>query len=178
MLSMPRTISIAVRATRAMASFKRVSIRRRSTSCKSALNRTYSTFRSLVQKRTAASPSRRVSTTLVSRLALIELETVLASKATGAPRSYSGIAVDRQIDAGRIERHARVAGGRDDAAPVGIGAGDGRLHQRAVGDGPGDLAGVFPRLAAANVERDQVRGPFAVVGNRLASSMQSSFSAA
>ena len=63
------------------------------------------------------------------------------------------------------KRHARIARGRDDAAPVGIAAGDGRFDQGTVGDRLGDAAGIVARLAAPNVDRDQVRGPFAVVGN-------------
>ena len=47
-----------------------------------------------------------------------------------------------------IESDARVAGGRDDAAPVRIGAGDGRFHERAVGDRLGDLPRVLPRAGS------------------------------
>ena len=66
-----------------------------------------------------------------------------------------------------VEADAGVTGGRDDAAPIGVGAGDRRLHQRAVGDRLGDLPGVVLRLAAVDFDGDQVRRPFAVGGNRL-----------
>jgi len=65
------------------------------------LKRTYSTLRSLVQKRTLAGPSRSVNCTSVSRLLLILVETALASNATGAPRSYSKTPlIDRLAPAG------------------------------------------------------------------------------
>ena len=44
---------------------------------------------------------------------------------------------------------------------------NGRLHQRAVGHGLGDLQGRLAVGAAADFDGDQVRGPFAVAGDRL-----------
>ena len=52
----------------------------------------------------AAAPSRRVSTMLVSRLALIAPETVLASNGDRCAALVEREAVDRQIDSRRIER--------------------------------------------------------------------------
>ena len=66
-----------------------------------------------------------------------------------------------------IELHACVTGGRNDAAPVRIGAGDRRFHERAVGDCFADLERVRPVAAAVDFDGDEVRGAFAVGGNRL-----------
>ena len=85
----------------------------------------------------------------MSRSSRIESETAAASKAIGAPSSIEQKAVEIQLDAARIERHARVTGRRDDSAPVRIAAGDRRFHQRAVGHRPGDLAGRVAIGAAA-----------------------------
>ncbi len=67
----------------------------------------------------------------------------------------------------RVKSHLRIAGRRDDASPVRVGPGDGRFYQRAVGDRAGDLPGVLLRLAAVDLDGDQVRGPFAVGRDRL-----------
>ena len=104
-----------------------------------------------------------------------------ARVAVGGDRFGDGVGVEVdgaaalvEQEAVEVERHFRgievdagVAGGRDDAAPVGVGAGDGRFHERAVGDRLGDLAGVLLRPAAVDFDGDQVRRPFAVGRDRL-----------
>jgi hypothetical protein len=59
----------------------------------------------------------------------------------------AAVAADGQIaeinvDAVGVDLRAGVADGCDQAAPVGIAAGPGGLHQRRMGDGLGDLEGV------------------------------------
>ena len=111
-------------------------------------------------------PSSRISTMLVSRSAAMRSRRRRRRNRPGSRARRAG-AVEVQRDLGGVEADAGVAGGRNDAAPVRVGAGDRRFHERAVGDRLGDLPGVLPRPAAVDFDGDQVRRAFAVGGNRL-----------
>ncbi len=62
---------------------------------------------------------------------------------------------------------AGITGRRNDPAPIGIGPGDRRFHERAVGDRFADLQCVWPIAAAVYFDRDEVRGALAVGWDRL-----------
>src|SRR5690606_37962105 len=57
---------------------------------------------------------------------------------------------------------AGLAHRHDDAAPVGVLAGNGGLHQRRVGDGKPDAAGGVARGGAAHPDGDELAGALAV----------------
>ena len=79
--------------------------------------------------------------------------------AAAAADFYAG---ERNIRALEIEGDAGAAGGGEDAAPVGIGAGDGGFYQRRIRDGERDLLCGAIRGRAAHFDFDHVVGAFAI----------------
>src|SRR5258708_5019235 len=71
-------------------------------------------------------------------------------------------AADRDPELVAVGALARLADRHDDAAPVGVLAGDGGLDQRRVGDRQADLAGSAVRRSAADTDGDEFGGTFAV----------------
>src|SRR5690606_34233461 len=61
-----------------------------------------------------------------------------------------------------VGRLARLAHGHDHAAPIGVLAGDGGLHEGAVGNGLGDAEGAFVRNGALDMDRDLLGRAFPV----------------
>ena len=84
-------------------------------------------------------PSLNSSWISVSRLSRIDVRDRLAVELDRRALLVEQEPVEPQRDAVRIERHAGIAGRRDDSSPVRIGPVQGRLHQRAVGHGLGDF---------------------------------------
>ena len=80
------------------------------------------------------------------------------------------------IGALEIECHAGAAGGGEDAAPVGIGAGEGGFYERRIRNGERDLLCSAIGGRAANFDFDHVPGAFAIgddlQGERLADELQ------
>ena len=88
------------------------------------------------------------------------VEVVLAAAAA------NGDAGDPDVDALPIEFHAGAAGGGEDAAPVGIGAGEGGFHQRRIRDGARDLLGGAIGWGAAHFDFDHALRAFAIFDDR------------
>ena len=74
-------------------------------------------------------------------------------------------ASQRQRAAIWIERHARIPGGGDDAAPIWIVAVHRAFHQRRIGDGARHLPRGGVACCAFHRHYDDLRRPFAVRGN-------------
>src|SRR5436190_819510 len=83
----------------------------------------------------------------------------------GAPRLAHERALKVDVDAVRVELDTGIAGGRQDAAPIWVGPGDGGLEQRRVGDGTGDLACRGIVGSAFYFDGDQLSGALAIAGD-------------
>ena len=70
------------------------------------------------------------------------------------------------IDALEIECDAGAAGGGEDAAPVGVGAGEGGLYERRIRDGARDLICGAIAWGAADFDFDHALRAFAVGDDR------------
>src|SRR5690242_13335005 len=80
-------------------------------------------------------------------------------RATAAAHENSAHA---DFDAIRIETNAGTACGGEDAAPVGISAGQGGLHERRRGDGASDLTGGAICRRTADFDFNDALGAFAI----------------
>ena len=70
------------------------------------------------------------------------------------------------IHAPGIEFHAGAAGGGEDASPVRVSTGEGCFHQRRIGDGFRDAAGVAFGSCAADFDFDGALRAFAILDDR------------
>ena len=87
---------------------------------------------------------------------------VLVEAGGAATVLKDGVIADPDAGAVGIELGAGVAGGGDEASPVGVGGGPGGFAEWALGDGAGCEAGVGFGGCAADVEGDEVGDAFAV----------------
>src|SRR5579883_1486381 len=76
-------------------------------------------------------------------------------------------ALHHDVGFGGIEGHARIAGGGKNAAPIGVGAGDGGLDQRGIGDGSGQASGGLSAGCARDVDGHEFPGAFAIARDLL-----------
>src|ERR1051326_1355520 len=82
-----------------------------------------------------------------------------------APADRDALHLD--VDVLRVELDSGVTRSREDAPPVGIGSGNGRLHQRRIGDGACDALGVVFVLSAAHLNGNELSRALAVPHNLL-----------
>ena len=86
--------------------------------------------------------------------------------------SADAMCIDRDIaelddDIFGVHRHAGIANGTDDAAPVRISTEERRLDKRALGDAHADRLSVSKGLRARDVDRQELRRALAIVGDLL-----------
>ena len=83
-----------------------------------------------------------------------------------AAAAANGDSREPDVDALEIEIDAGAAGGGEDAAPVGVGAGEGGFYERGLRDGARDLVGGAVGRGAANFDFDDVLRAFAIFDDR------------
>src|SRR5690242_21526135 len=79
--------------------------------------------------------------------------------------------IDQDIDPGRVEAGSGVAGGAEDASPVGIAPRQGGFDERRIGDGARHAVGIGGGLGAADFDRDQFGRALAILGDHAGKSL-------
>src|ERR1700682_1558645 len=117
--------------------------------------RTYSALRSQVHTVDVALPAPRPTDTSIS-VRLRYSAARGAASSYGRPSSNNTGGADGDGGARKVKGDARAAGGRDQAAPVGIAPVDRRLDERRVGDRLGCPARLAGRRRPRHSHRDQL----------------------